>query len=80
MTALARKFDVAQRDARNQALGRAGEERVLTHERASLVGAGRTDLADRIRWVSHLDGDGAGYDLRPAFKRASVIADPAVRV
>ncbi len=63
MTALARKFDVAQRDARNQALGRAGEERVLTHEHASLVGAGRTDLADRIRWVSRLDGDGAGYDI-----------------
>jgi hypothetical protein len=44
-------------------LGRAGEERVLVHERASLRAAGRTDLAERIRWVSHLDGDGAGYDI-----------------
>lgn len=64
MMAIARKFDVAGRDARNRALGRAGEERVLTHERASLLAAGRTDLADRIRWVSHLDGDGAGYDIQ----------------
>lgn len=64
MTAIARKHDVAERDARNRALGRAGEERVLTHERASLLAAGRTDLSERIRWVSHLDGDGAGYDIR----------------
>lgn len=64
MTAIARRFDVAERDARNRVLGRAGEERVLAHERASLLAAGRTDLAQRIRWVSHLDGDGAGYDIR----------------
>ena len=63
MTALARKYDVAERDARNRALGRAGEERVLVHERASPRAAGRPDLAERIRWVSHLDGDGAGYDI-----------------
>jgi hypothetical protein len=64
MTAIARKYDVAERDARNRALGRAGEERVLAHERASLLAAARTDLAERIRWVSHVDGDGAGYDIR----------------
>lgn len=63
MTAIARKYNVAERDARNRALGRAGEERVLAHERASLLAAGRTDLAERIRWVSHLDGDGAGFDI-----------------
>lgn len=63
MSAIARKFDVAGRDARNRALGLAGEERVLEHERATLLAAGRTDLAERIRWVSHVDGDGAGYDI-----------------
>jgi hypothetical protein len=63
MTAIARKYAVAERDARNRALGLAGEERVLAHERASLLAAGRTDLAERIRWVSHVDGDGAGYDI-----------------
>jgi hypothetical protein len=49
MTAIARKYDVAERDAHNRTLGRAGEERVLAHERASLLAAGRTDLAKRIR-------------------------------
>ncbi|PCD02420.1 hypothetical protein COC42_13425 [Sphingomonas spermidinifaciens] len=63
MAAIARKYDVAERDARNRALGRAGEERVLAHERATLLAAGRCDLADHIRWVSHVDGDGAGYDI-----------------
>lgn len=64
MLAVARKYNIAERDARNRELGRAGEERVLVHERANLLAAGRTDLVDRIRWVSHLDGDGAGYDIR----------------
>ena len=64
MITIARKYDVAERDARNRALGHAGEERVLAHEHATLRAAGRNDLADQIRWVSHLDGDGAGYDIR----------------
>lgn len=63
MLHIARKFDVAGRDARNRALGRAGEERVLAHERASLRAAGRDDLARKVRWVSQEDGDGAGYDI-----------------
>lgn len=60
---IARKFDVAGRDARNRALGRAGEERVLAHERARLRQASRHDLAQQVRWVSTEDGDGAGYDI-----------------
>lgn len=60
---IGRKFDVAARDERNRALGRAGEERVLEHERSILRSAGREDLADQIRWVSEEDGDGAGYDI-----------------
>src|SRR5262245_58490218 len=64
MTMIARKYNVAERDARNRELGRAGEERVLSHERASLLAAGRADLAESIRWVSHLDGDRAGYDIK----------------
>ena len=63
MLAIAQKFDVAKRDERNRALGRAGEERVLTHERSVLADAGRPDLARSIRWVSEEDGDGAGYDI-----------------
>ncbi len=63
MQAIARKFDVAAQAERNRALGRAGEERVLAHEKAFLAGAGRADLAERVRWVSEEDGDGAGYDI-----------------
>lgn len=60
---IARKFDVAGRDERNRALGRAGEERVLAHEKATLRAAGCEDLARQVRWVSEEDGDGAGYDI-----------------
>jgi hypothetical protein len=58
-----RKFDVAGRDERNRALGKAGEARVLEHERAVLKDAGRSDLMREVRWVSQEDGDGAGYDI-----------------
>jgi hypothetical protein len=60
---IVRKFDVAGRDERNRALGKAGEARVLEHERAVLRDAGRSDLTRGIRWVSQEDGDGAGYDI-----------------
>lgn len=63
MRHIARKFDVAGRDERNRALGLAGEERVVTHERTVLKGEGRDDLARRVRWVSQEDGDGVGYDI-----------------
>lgn len=63
MLHIARKFDVAARDERNRALGKAGEERVLKHERDTLTASGREDLAQQVRWVSEEDGDGAGYDI-----------------
>jgi len=63
MQAVARKFDVAGRDVRNRRLGKAGEKRVLHHERAVLTGVGRPDLAKQLRWVSQEEGDGTGYDI-----------------
>ncbi|WMS44650.1 DUF3883 domain-containing protein [Acuticoccus sp. MNP-M23] len=63
MQRIARKFDVAGRDERNRALGRAGEACVLEFERANLRREGRTDLAQKVRWVSDEDGDGLGYDI-----------------
>ncbi|QPM92165.1 DUF3883 domain-containing protein [Pseudooceanicola algae] len=63
MLHVAKKFDVAGRDERNRALGRAGEERVVAHERSALKVAGRDDLARKVRWISEEDGDGAGYDI-----------------
>lgn len=49
MLHIAQRFDVAGRDERNRALGRAGEERVLAHERSVLRSAGRDDLAQKVR-------------------------------
>ena len=63
MQRVARRFDVAGRDERNRALGYSGEERVFHHERTVLQQQGRADLANRVRWVSQEDGDGAGYDI-----------------
>lgn len=63
MAAIGRKYDVAERDARNRRLGKAGEELVLHHERQTLLQAGRGDLADKVRWTSVLDGDGYGFDI-----------------
>lgn len=63
MAAVAMKYDIAGRDERNRALGRAGEAVVLHHERTTLEDAGRHDLAAEVRWISDQDGDGLGYDI-----------------
>ena len=54
----------AMRDFRSHALGAAGEEWVLDLEREGLHRSGRDDLAENVRWVSRVDGDSAGYDIR----------------
>lgn len=61
---LIRKYDPVERDHRNRALGKAGEEFVLDVEWRRLVDTGRADLARKVRWVAAEDGDGAGYDIR----------------
>lgn len=58
------KFDPVARDARNRSLGRKGEAFVMEVEERRLFAAGRRDLMRDLRWVSDLDGDGAGYDIR----------------
>jgi hypothetical protein len=55
--------DYAANDARNRALGLAGELLVLTYEQASLRQHQRPDLAAKVRHVSAIEGDGAGYDI-----------------
>lgn len=60
---LVRKFDPAARDARNRALGKQGEEKILSFERSRLNTTGRSDLARKVRWISQEDGDGAGFDI-----------------
>jgi hypothetical protein len=49
-------------EARNAALGRAGEMLVLAHERDRLQTLGRHDLARKIVHMA-LEDDGAGYDI-----------------
>lgn len=61
---LVHKFDPAERDLRNSALGHDGEEVIYLAERRRLIAAGCDDLARDVRWVSKQDGDGAGYDIR----------------
>lgn len=58
-----RKIDYAGRDARARALGEAGEEYFYQSEQNRLSEIGRDDLANKVRWVSKEDGDGAGYDI-----------------
>jgi len=60
---LIRKYDPVERDRRNRALGRAGEEFVIELERRQLVDQGRQDLSGKIRWIADEEGDGAGYDV-----------------
>lgn len=57
------KIDYSGRDARNRTLGVSGERLVIGYERGALIAIGRADLADRVRHVSEIEGDGAGYDV-----------------
>ena len=51
----------AERDERNAALGRAGEDWVVSLERAELTAAGRPELAAKVEWVA--DQLWLGYDV-----------------
>lgn len=53
-----------ERESRNQALGKAGEEFVVQFERARLVREGRADLAERVEHSAVERGDGLGFDIR----------------
>jgi hypothetical protein len=55
--------DYAEVDAKNRALGHAGECLVLHYERETLMRKGRPGLAQRVRHVAEIEGDGAGYDV-----------------
>lgn len=59
---LVRKFDPAARDERNRTLGEKGEERIFHSEQARLARHDQA-LADKVRWISKDEGDGAGYDI-----------------
>ena len=52
-----------EREARNNALGLAGEQFVINFETARLIHAGRENLASRIIHVSQVRGDSSGFDI-----------------
>lgn len=57
------KRDYVAREARNSALGEAGELLALEYEEFRLRLAGQKRLAERIEHVSATKGDGLGYDI-----------------
>ena len=61
---LTRKFDPALKDQLNRQLGLAGEEHIFEYEQKKLFDGGRKDLSTKVTWVSQVEGDGAGYDIR----------------
>lgn len=60
---LVEKFDRVERDHRNRSLGKAGEAFVVDLEKRKFTEARRVDLAQKVRWISIEEGDGAGYDV-----------------
>ncbi|MDA3913861.1 DUF3883 domain-containing protein [Oleiagrimonas sp.] len=55
--------DYVAREARNRALGKAGEELVLAYERDRLERLGQEALAGKVEHIASTRGDGAGYDI-----------------
>jgi hypothetical protein len=58
-----RGVNYLEREARNAALGAAGEQFVLDVEHRRLWSSGQRKLAERIEHVSRTRGDGLGYDI-----------------
>ncbi len=52
-----------EREARNRALGEAGEEFVINFERARLINLGCEPLASKIEHVAKVRGDAEGFDI-----------------
>lgn len=52
------------RQESNSALGLLGEELVLKQEIEALRNAGRDDLAEKVKHISVVEGDGAGHDIK----------------
>jgi hypothetical protein len=55
--------DWSEQDARNRQLGSAGELAVVLREQVWLRAQGRADLAELVRHVAVVEGDGTGYDI-----------------
>lgn len=62
-TRVGRKQDYIAREARNQSLGKAGEELIVQFEQFRLARLGKDRLAGKVEHVSKTQGDGLGFDV-----------------
>lgn len=58
-----KKTDWTEKHEADSILGEFGEELVVEYEIDKLVNNGQTELSKKVRHVSHIDGDGLGYDI-----------------
>jgi hypothetical protein len=56
-------------------VGLRGEPLVVKREQQRLTAAGRADLAARVRHVSAVEGDGAGYDMQRLVRQEEITAE-----
>ncbi len=68
---LPQKVDWQKVNIKNQKTGLKGEEIVMGLEKEFLQSIGRDDLAQSVRHVSVVDGDGAGYDIKSFFENGA---------
>lgn len=57
------KINYLEKEQKNRNLGLLGEEMVLEYEKWQLIISGRENLADKVKWISKEEGDGAGFDI-----------------
>ena len=57
------KINYLEKEQSNKALGLYGEEIVIEYEKWKLIELGKDKLADKIEWISKVEGDGAGFDI-----------------
>ena len=58
-----KKPDYSEIDAKNKRIGDMGEFLAIEYEKELLINAGHPELTDKVRHVSKLQGDSAGYDI-----------------
>ena len=57
------KTNYLEKEQLNKALGLYGEELVIEYEKWYLIKSGKEHFADKIKWISKEEGDGAGFDI-----------------
>ena len=60
---VARKINYENKSRMQRKLGLIGEDEVVKFEKQKLTDIGKKELSKKVKHVSVLDGDGAGYDI-----------------